>query len=297
MHADDIDVRAVELGHLLERRTSSGVPAAQRPFATKSTLVHDGEHRVHVVGDEEDRAAGAVAPSGDEVGDGLLVMEIEAREGSSHSRSADRRPAPGRSAAAAARRRTAGRWARRRRPRRPTSASAVSTLAGSPRDWPPIPQRWPSMPRRRGRGHEAGASGSKLGAAGRSRSAGRRDAAARPRTSIRPGGRPTRPRITRGATSSPTVWAEDRDERAGREVERQIAPNGASAVAQRHALESDRGRLCIAVLRLAISPAPSPASSARPASIPGTFWRSPGSSRPPPPPGRCSASRARGSAR
>ena len=80
VHANDVDVRPVQLRHLL--RAKHLVWSAGRPAAVdhEEDLVDDAKHRVHIVCHKEDCAAGAVAPAGYEIGDRLLVAEIEVRK-------------------------------------------------------------------------------------------------------------------------------------------------------------------------------------------------------------------------
>src|SRR2546429_2964961 len=80
VHADDVDVRAVELRHLLRAKDLVGCSGRPSAVHHEEDLVHHAQHRVHIVRYEENCAAAAVAPARDEIGDGLLVAEIEIRE-------------------------------------------------------------------------------------------------------------------------------------------------------------------------------------------------------------------------
>src|SRR5437660_1540059 len=60
----------------------TAVRAAGRPAPGdhEDDLVDDVEHRIHIVRDEEHGAAGPLLPPRDELGDRLLVAQVEVRE-------------------------------------------------------------------------------------------------------------------------------------------------------------------------------------------------------------------------
>ena len=80
MNAHDVDVGSVERGHPLRGEHLVGLPGGPASVHHEEDLIDDAEDRIHVVGHEQDRASGALAPARDQCGDGLLVAQIQVCE-------------------------------------------------------------------------------------------------------------------------------------------------------------------------------------------------------------------------
>ena len=80
MDAEDIDVRAVQLGHPLRRQDLVGRSCRPPAVDDEQDVVDEIEDGVDVVGHEQDRPARLSLPAADQLGDLLLVMEVEVRQ-------------------------------------------------------------------------------------------------------------------------------------------------------------------------------------------------------------------------
>ena len=80
VHADHVHVRSVEFGHPLRAKHLVGCARGPAPVHDEEDLIDKTEHGVDVVRDEQDGAPGALPPCRDELGDRLLVAQVEVRE-------------------------------------------------------------------------------------------------------------------------------------------------------------------------------------------------------------------------
>src|SRR2546430_7227563 len=80
VHADHVDVRSVELRHPLGAKHLVRRPCGPPPVHDEEDLVDHSEYRVDVVRHEEDRAAGTIAPSRNQIRDRLLVAKVQVRK-------------------------------------------------------------------------------------------------------------------------------------------------------------------------------------------------------------------------
>src|SRR5438132_7978765 len=80
MHPDDVDVRSVERRELLAGQDLVGGARGPAAVHDEEDAIDEMEHRIDIVRDEEDGAVLALAPAPKELGDALLVPQVEARE-------------------------------------------------------------------------------------------------------------------------------------------------------------------------------------------------------------------------
>src|SRR5256714_11261410 len=242
VHADDVDVRSVQVRHPFGPKHLVGRAGDAASIHDEEHLVDDMQARVDAVREEEDGAGAPVAPAGDEVRDRPLIAEVEVRERLvaqqdpriPHERLGDAKPL------LLAARQPADRsvGVGLRFDLRERAIDARVRRAIGPGDTPPMPVD-PEA-------DEVATAEGKLGIKARVlRHVSDPRVAAAGRAALHldaPGGRADKPEDrSEERRLARAVRPEDRDKGARSDVERQVAPDRAGAVAQRDSFESDGG--------------------------------------------------------